>query len=160
MVPQAKSLLLDQSGSKFCVEPGIKVQLSLIWVKFQFANFLNSFLAWMPTWTSRWRRRRRRPKNSPNLARALIHHAQEPNIPFRNPSLRGIDRGASQSKWGIGIEISGCLLRVVIFCKKVLQSHFIAVWNHIPFSHKRKQALNGSSVCQIAWCRHVKSWGF
>ena len=40
-------------------------------------------------WISNWRRRRRwRPKNSPNLARALIHHAQEPNIPIKNPSLR------------------------------------------------------------------------
>ena len=29
-------------------------------------------------------------KNSPSLAGALIHHAQGPNIPFRNPSLRCI----------------------------------------------------------------------
>ena len=40
-------------------------------------------------WISNWRRRRRRrPNNSPNLARAPIHHVQGPNIPFRNPSLR------------------------------------------------------------------------
>ena len=33
------------------------------------------------------RRRRRRPNNSTNLARALDHHAQGPNIPCGNPSL-------------------------------------------------------------------------
>ena len=34
--------------------------------------------------------RRRRPNNSAHLIRSLDHHAQEPNIPFRNPSLQGL----------------------------------------------------------------------
>ena len=33
-------------------------------------------------------RRRRRPKNSTHLVGPLLHHAQEPNIPFGDPSLR------------------------------------------------------------------------
>ena len=38
-----------------------------------------------------WRRWRRwRPNNSPDLVRPLDYHAQEPNIPFGNPSLRCI----------------------------------------------------------------------
>ena len=36
----------------------------------------------------RRRGRRRRPNNSPHLVRSLDHHAQGPNIPVGNPSLR------------------------------------------------------------------------
>ena len=81
--------MLDQSGSKFCVEPRYQNSGSSHVCQIQFENTKNSFLAWMSTWTSRWRRRRRRrPKKFPKSARAPIHHVQVPNIPFRNPSLR------------------------------------------------------------------------
>ena len=62
------------------------------------------------------RRRQWRPNNCLDLARALGHHAQEPNIPFRNPSLRLCLLG-----WHLAQETTfGVLNRMFDSCERYL----------------------------------------